>query len=176
MSGCGERLLCDEMLTRLGRWLRAAGYDVVIATPGEADGALLQRAFEEQRRFITRDRKLLECRGADEVVLLLEGNSLAEQFAELSGLLAIDWLCHPFSRCLECNSELEEATEAILSRIPPEASKDGERILYCPQCDRPYWYGSHVKRMRVKLQHLARGEWDVNVEQVLAQMNNRSAQ
>ena len=37
------RLLCDEMLRGLGRWLRAAGHDVVIAS-GEPDRALLDRA------------------------------------------------------------------------------------------------------------------------------------
>ena len=34
------RLLCDEMLARLGRWLRAAGYDTEIATGGASDRAL----------------------------------------------------------------------------------------------------------------------------------------
>ncbi len=33
------RFLCDEMLTRLARWLRAAGYDTVMLEIGESDGA-----------------------------------------------------------------------------------------------------------------------------------------
>ncbi len=169
MSGCGEPLFCDEMLARRGRWLRAAGYDVAIASPGERDGALLQRAAEERRLFITRDRRLLEHHAAAGRVILLQANTLAGQFAELSGRLAIDWLCKPFSRCLGCNSELIEADAQQRVRVPAEALREDERLLYCPRCDKSYWSGSHVKRMRLKLEHLSRGEWDANVESEMAQ-------
>jgi uncharacterized protein with PIN domain len=164
MSGCRERFLCDEMLSRLGRWLRAAGYDVVIASTGEADKQLLQQARSEQRQFITRDRKLLEYRDAADAVSLLIANQLPGQFAELSALFSIDWLCLPFSRCLECNSELIVASEDVIARVPTGALREDEHVLYCPHCDQPYWYGSHVKRMRRKLEHLARGEWEAGVE------------
>ena len=35
--------MCDEMLLRLGRWLRAAGYDTAIAEGGMEDPALIAR-------------------------------------------------------------------------------------------------------------------------------------
>lgn len=168
MSGCGERFVCDEMLARLGRWLRAAGYDVVIAAAGEEDRAILQRAMAEQRHLLTRDRKLLEYRGAASVVTLLRANQLPGQLEELSDRFAIDWLCQPFSRCLECNSLLVPASETIRSRVPREALQQDGRVLYCPSCDQPYWHGSHVKRMRLKLEHFSSGNWDVNVEEELA--------
>lgn len=38
------RLLCDEMLKGIGRWLRAAGYDTAIAQDGVADEDLLARS------------------------------------------------------------------------------------------------------------------------------------
>lgn len=172
MSGCRERFLCDEMLARLGRWLRAAGYDVAIATCGEEDRRLLQQARLEQRRLLTRDRKLLEYRDADERVTLIAANQLAGQFAELSDSFSIDWLCRPFSRCLECNSELVPAPAEVMLRVPVEALREGEQLLYCPVCDQPYWYGSHVKRMRRKLEYLSQGEWDANVEQEFTVINN----
>src|SRR5689334_350075 len=37
------RLMCDEMLLRLGRWLRAAGYDTAFAAGGADDAALIAR-------------------------------------------------------------------------------------------------------------------------------------
>lgn len=171
MSGCGEPLFCDEMLARLGRWLRAAGYDVAIAAPGESDRDLLQRAVAERRLFITRDRRLLEYHSIADRVLLLLANTLAGQFAELSERLVIDWLCNPFSRCLECNTELTRADESVRGRVPPEALREDDQLLYCPHCDKPYWNGTHVKRMRLKLEHLSRGEWDTNIELEVAQMN-----
>lgn len=164
MAGCDERFLCDEMLARLGRWLRAAGYDVVIAESGEDDRELLQQACDEDRLFITRDRKIEEHREAAGRVVLLEGNQLSEQLKELSWLCSIDWLCQPFSRCLECNSELVVAEDAVRKQVPPEALREGEVLLYCPHCDQPYWYGSHVRRMRKKLEQFSTGVWDGDID------------
>jgi uncharacterized protein with PIN domain len=52
------RLLCDEMLRGLGRWLRAAGYDTVIAKGGLPDRTLAERRTEEDRVLLTKDRDL----------------------------------------------------------------------------------------------------------------------
>ena len=52
------RFLCDEMLVRLARLLRAAGYDTSLATDGEADAALLRLARDEGRILLTRDKRL----------------------------------------------------------------------------------------------------------------------
>jgi uncharacterized protein with PIN domain len=43
------RLYCDEMLTRLGRWLRAAGYDTAIAESGLADTGIIAQCAAEGR-------------------------------------------------------------------------------------------------------------------------------
>ncbi len=176
MAGCDERFLCDEMLARLGRWLRAAGYDVVIAESGEADSELLQRACDEDRLFITRDRKIQERRGAAGRLVLLEANQLSGQLQELSWLCPIDWLCRPFSRCLECNSELRVADDEVRTRVPPGALREDEPLLYCPRCDQPYWYGSHVRRMQRKLEHLSVGNWDATVDDELSFNNEEKSE
>lgn len=46
-----DRLLCDEMLIRLGRWLRAAGYDTAIATARGADRALVDDSHHAGARI-----------------------------------------------------------------------------------------------------------------------------
>lgn len=98
------RFLCDEMLQRLGRWLRAAGYDTAIATPGSEDHALVARAKAEDRWLITRDRHLARFRNGDGRIVLLDANETAELAAELSARFRIDWLHRPFTRCLDCNT------------------------------------------------------------------------
>ena len=160
MPNCDEHFLCDEMLARLGRWLRAAGYDTAIAEPGETDGQLMQQACDEDRLFITRDRKMQEYRDAPGRVVLIEANQLADQIKELSWLSNIDWLCNPFSRCLECNGELVEAGEEQRLRVPPDSLRSDETLLYCPHCDKPYWNGSHVHHMRERLEQFNAGIWD----------------
>lgn len=158
------------MLQRAGRWLRAAGYDVLIARPGQSDRELITLASVEGRRLLTRDRGMTEYRDAEDCVVLIEANALRSILAELDQRLGIDWLKHPFTRCLECNTLLIAAPLEVRSRVPPESLRDDETLLYCPRCDKPYWNGSHVRRMRRLLEAFARGEWQCNIEEPLDEM------
>ena len=142
--------LCDEMLQRLGRWLRAAGYDVVMPNEGESDYELLRRAIDEQRLLITRDRELAKMRRADNTVVLLQSDSLEACAQELAEKLSINWLMDPFSRCLQCNSLLTPASKDQYSDVPDDIDSP---VYYCPSCQQVFWDGSHVQRMR---DHLAR--------------------
>jgi uncharacterized protein with PIN domain len=144
-----ERLLCDVMLIGLGRWLRAAGHDVLFAGPQDPDEKLLAMAEEAGRRLLTADRLLAKrARRA----LLLPATGLDEQAARLSERIGLDWLQDPFSRCLLDNT--------LLQRLPPEqieAVPDRARTLpgpfnRCPSCGRIFWPGSHVRRMQARLE------------------------
>ena len=66
------RFLCDEMLHGLGRWLRAAGYDTVIAKGGIPDRELARRCAGEDRILLTKDRHLATAAGIAPVVLVKE--------------------------------------------------------------------------------------------------------
>lgn len=141
------KLLCDEMLKGLARWLRTAGYDVEMEPDGTADRMLVERALVEQRLLLTRDRTLLEIRHASQVVLLLQGNDLESCAREITQKLAINWLLNPFSRCSLCNTPLVEIERP--SDFPP----DIEQAYFCPVCDKYYWHGGHVERMRRRLEY-----------------------
>jgi len=140
------KLLCDEMLKGLARWLRTSGYDVVMEPDGRPDRMLVQRALAENRLLLTRDRFLLQIRDAVQVAVLLEGNGLEPCARELTRKLDIDWLHKPFSRCSRCNTPLEEARRA------PEWPPDVLQAYHCPTCDKYYWQGGHVERMRRRLE------------------------
>lgn len=155
------RFLCDEMLFRLGRWLRAAGYDVVIAEPGESDRVLFERARKEHRLFVTRDRKLQEFRDATGVVVVLYENELMDSIRELSERLSINWLLKPFSRCMVCNTPLVPATEAQYRELPEDVKEQSEHALYCPSCEQLFWEGGHVKRMRETLINFSHSRWEI---------------
>jgi uncharacterized protein with PIN domain len=152
------------MLQRAGRWLRAAGYDVLIARPGQADRELIALACREQRYLLTRDQGLIEYRDADKCVVLLQANELRAILAEINERLGIDWLKQPFSRCLECNTPLQPAPPELRKTAPAESLRDDETLLCCPRCNKPYWSGSHVRRMRRLLECFSRGEWQCNIE------------
>jgi len=145
------RFLCDEMLGRLGRWLRAAGYDTVIAEAGQPDRQLLERALHDSRTLLTRDRKLAEFRDAGRCVEIITADTVEQQARELSARHAIDWLHAPFSRCLVCNAPLITADPTRLAEVPPFSRGRVTRLLSCTGCGKLFWDGSHVRRMWTKL-------------------------
>jgi uncharacterized protein with PIN domain len=150
------RLLCDEMLQGIGRWLRAAGYDTAIAESGVPDDDLLAQAHAEDRVLLTCDRRLAG-RGAPGAVVLLGTESLDEAARALRKEVGVDWLHAPFSRCLLDNAVLEGATPGVLARLPDRARQGAGPITVCPDCGRIYWPGSHVRRMRARLDRWRQG-------------------
>ncbi len=144
------KLLCDEMLKGLCRWLRAAGYDAEQASEGENDRNLLAQARTSGRVLVTRDRKLQEHRGAAGTLCLLTCNGVDACALELTEKLGIDWLHRPFSRCLICNIPLQPLPRDAGDSVPADVCN--QPLLCCPECKRIYWKGSHVRRMQEKLQ------------------------
>jgi uncharacterized protein with PIN domain len=147
------RFLCDEMLLRLARLLRAAGYDTALAEGGQRDSELLRVARGENRVLVTRD-KALAAAGHPRAVLVSGRGAYAEA-ESLSATLPIDWRLAPFSRCLVDNAPLHEASAGDLARVPAAAQDRSGPFHACPACGRVYWQGSHVRRLGERLAHLA---------------------
>lgn len=152
------KFLCDEMLAGLGRWLRAAGYDTGLTDRGSRDRDILERAIAEDRILLTRDRHLLQFRGATGRVCVLGAEGIEPSARELKARFGLDWLHRPFSRCMVCNTALVDAGEDMWERVPEAARSLGGPLTRCPGCDRLYWHGSHTRRMRTRLEELARRE------------------
>lgn len=146
------RLLCDEMLHGLGRWLRAAGHDTAIVGGGLDDRRLIQCVEEQRRLLLTCDRALAERPELAGRVVTLRPEGLDVAARELRRRLGLDWLRAPFTRCLVDNSVLDPAGPAALARIPAPAREGPGPIRACPACARVYWPGSHVRRMRARLE------------------------
>ena len=143
-----RKFICDEMLKSLGHWLRIAGYDVLILPDATPDRVLIERARHDGRLLLTRDRKMNEFKAAADIVLLLDCNGLEDCVADLNSKLNIDWLLKPFSRCKLCNTELVDADERQIEKLPHKARESVTRVCYCPRCRQLFWDGSHVSRMR----------------------------
>jgi len=151
------RLLCDEMLAALARWLRASGHDTALAPPGASDGRLLAQCRSEDRVLITRDQAL--ARSAPPVrVVLLASDDLDQQAAALTGALGLDWDLAPFTRCMTDNTPLNPATPEEIARMPETSRRLPGPFRACPCCGRLYWPGSHVRRMAERLRAWAKTE------------------
>jgi uncharacterized protein with PIN domain len=146
------KLLCDEMLGGLGRWLRAAGHDTATAGRGLPDAKVVEHALREHRLLLTCDGALATHRKGAGTVVTLASNGLEATARELGERVSIDWLYAPFTRCLVDNTPLEAADAMRRADIPPRARLLGGAVTACPACGRLYWPGSHVRRMRAKLE------------------------
>ena len=154
-----QRFICDEMLIRLARWLRAAGYDTEVVAHGTNDRDLMANGVANNRLILTRDRKFLERRDAGSQVFYVASGDIDEQAREITEPLKINWLKLPFSRCLMDNAMLHPATEAEIDSLAwPRQSMEGP-FTTCPECGRHYWSGSHTRRMLGKLDAWARGSF-----------------
>jgi len=141
------RFLCDAMLGGLARWLRAAGYDTLLARH-ESDRELLALARSSGRHFLTCDRTVREHKAARGVALVLPQTKLDDIAVILGRHFGLDWLLRPFSRCVLDNALLQGATAEQVAAHPHPLQ--GE-VMHCPACDRLYWEGSHLGRMRRRL-------------------------
>lgn len=139
------------MLGRLARWLRVIGCDTSFDSH-IADAALVQHALAEGRWILTRDRALMDEWRLPRV-LVVRSERPAEQLREVVERLDLDWRQKLFTRCNRCNRELGPLSrDEVRGRVPERIRLEQEAFLCCSGCQRIYWEGSHVARMRRALE------------------------
>lgn len=145
------------MLSRMGKWLRAAGYDTLLLKEPISDREVLALALKDNRILITRDRHFLQMKQASPILCYLKNNDFESCIEELNLKLKIDWLFAPFSRCMICNSPLEKVIlDHLLEQIPEAIRKKKNTFWHCPSCSRFYWEGTHTARMLKQLEKWGR--------------------
>ena len=158
-QGRSPRFLCDVMLARFARYLRAAGYDAALADGHWLDRDILSLAAAEERWLLTVDRRILEHNASRGRTVMLPHGSLDAQAAELTKHFSMDWTGRSFTRCLLDNAVLDPLPAAKLEQVPQDARRPGEPLLCCPVCGRVYWRGSHWRRMSGRLQRWGGGDF-----------------
>lgn len=145
------RFLADSMLGKLARWLRALGYDAAYERAMD-DADLVEKAREEDRVLLTRDRKLMERRRLRRG-LLVDDDDPMEQLAQVVRELGLEVSPERlFQRCLECNVEVERVPpEAVRGEVPPYVLETQDAFARCPGCGRIFWAATHVEGMRERL-------------------------
>jgi hypothetical protein len=139
------RLLCDEMLGKLARWLRLLGHDAAYLQ-GLEDAALLALALAEDRLLLTRDAGLA-ARAPAGRVFLVKALEPEDQLREVVRGLDLG-PAEPLSRCSVCNVPLRQAgVEEARDRVPPAVLATHAQYWACPACARLYWKGTHVERI-----------------------------
>jgi len=148
--------LVDEMLGRLARYLRFVGCDTVYVR-GTTDDQLLERARDEHRVLLTRDRELSR-RGPN--VFLVGSPVLREQWQAIRAAWPELPVEPSFDRCTRCNGRLALTTPADRKEagetLPPSVRRGDVPLYACRSCGHLYWEGSHTARVRAQLLAWAR--------------------
>jgi hypothetical protein len=139
------RFVADVMVGRLARWLRVLGLDVVYSNVLD-DDEIVQLGDAEDRIILTRDTGLA-ARRRNGRCLLIESDDYREQIRQVLQTFNLKAF-NVFSRCLECNTPLEQVDkEAVFEKVPPFVYLTQERFAVCPSCKRVYWHGTHADEM-----------------------------
>jgi uncharacterized protein len=143
------RFVADLNVSKLGRLLRMAGFDV--GGGNLQNDAALAEAAAAGRILLTRDRQLLKRR---QVIFghLVRACEPQAQFREVVKLYGLAGKAKPFTRCMLCNTKLHPVSkEPILPRLEPLTRKYYDVFAYCTRCDKVYWAGSHREKMAALL-------------------------
>lgn len=146
MAGPTVPLLADRMLGKLARMLRMVGQDVEYVREGDPL-EIARRAEREGRVFLTRERRIAMRRDLGRI-LFIENNYPFHQARQVIRDLDLA-MDAGFRRCVEDNGLLSPAShEAVRDAVPPYVHETAPAFYRCDRCQRVYWEGTHVARMR----------------------------
>jgi uncharacterized protein with PIN domain len=144
----------DGMLKGLIRWLRFLGFHSLSITKWNE---ILEKLTNEANFiFITgSERNFNKYQDMKVEAILIKSNDIASQLSELNDVLNIYAQMEPLTLCSECNIEIEVVKkESIRSEVPEAIYKSHERFRQCPNCNRIYWEGGHIVRLKAKLRQM----------------------
>ncbi len=146
------RFMMDHMTIRLGKYLRALGYDAIWAH-GVRTHELILAANRDGRFFVTRNTRIQSEYPVPLKLVQARSDDPAQQLRELCAQLPAVRTDHAFSRCIRCNVPLQPVAdkEAIRTHVHPNVYRRYEHFYVCPNCQTVFWKGSHVRNTCRKL-------------------------
>jgi uncharacterized protein with PIN domain len=147
--------ICDEMLKKLARWLRIAGYDVLSPTLMN-DDELVEMSISEKRILLTRDKDLSNRKDVESCRMI--SDELDGQIEEFIGRFPPETYPRADTRCALCNGGLMVVSKGdvdnnkeLQDRIPLNVQTYCSEYYKCISCGKVYWRGSHWDRIEERL-------------------------
>ncbi len=143
--------LVDAMLGNIAKKLRLLGFDSEYVSDID-DSKLIEKAKNENRIIISRDRNLIDRAKKNEIssVYITTENEI-EQFREIleTTHLQIDEISGDSARCTKCNSPTSQINKLeIENKIPQGVLEFHDTFWKCDRCDQIYWEGTHIKNLQ----------------------------
>ncbi|MGB9761460.1 MAG: hypothetical protein C0197_04580 [Caldimicrobium thiodismutans] len=142
----------EASLSGLCKWLRFLGYKAIIATGKLTKEEILKN---QDKFFLITSPKTAEILDKLQIdYLLLPRDSLRTQLLILLGKLNLKPELS-LDLCTLCGTKLIPIKkEAFKERIPPKVWEKYSEFNYCPKCDKLYWEGDHIKRLKRRFKKL----------------------
>ncbi len=153
------KLLCDQMLGSLAKWLRILGFDTLYVNAEMTDEELLNIANIENRTIISRDKELI-LRGKKQNINVIEikNTDLDDQLKLVLNLIKIDEKL-VLSRCTLCNKILEKIEKnKVEGKVPRKVFDNNNEFWFCNKCKKFYWAGSHYKKITDKIGEITKSK------------------
>ena len=141
----------DAMLGNIAKKLRLLGFDSEYVSDID-DSKLIEKAKNEHRTIISRDRNLIDRAKKNEIssVYITKENEI-EQFLEIleTTHLQFDEISGDSARCTKCNSLTSQINKLeIRNKIPQGVLEYHDKFWKCDRCDQIYWEGTHIKNLQ----------------------------
>jgi len=152
------RFIADAMLGSLAKWLRAMGEDVAY-DPFLPDNRLMRLAREEGRIILTRDTRMILVRDVP-LYIFIRADTLERQLAQVIEEAHLKITEKRFlTRCMFCNGVLKDVDKkTVRNKVYPYVYATQKTFRQCPACEKIYWQGTHLLRIREKLESLLSGD------------------
>ena len=134
--------IVTQELGKLAKWLRILGFDCVYFNKKkEAD--LIIQALRDRRIIVARKRELSKHKGIQ--VVVIKHDHVEDQMEQLVKELNLELKeSNFFSRCVECNTLLEDIEkEKVKEKVPDYVFKTQNSFKRCPDCEKIFWQGTH---------------------------------
>jgi uncharacterized protein with PIN domain len=150
------KFIADANLGKLAKEMRVLGYDTLYYG-GKDFHELIQLARQQERVILTRNARLT-AKGVECDIILITEDRPPLQLKELLKKRIVSLNENAlFSRCLLCNSGVDRIGRQEVEGKVPEFIFHFHREFYrCSRCQQIYWPGSHLERMKKKLNDLMR--------------------
>ena len=138
------KFIADVMLGRLSKRLRMLGFDVLYDRTF-TNREIIHFSLEQKRVILTRDTALAK-RPLATYHCFIKSDNVRDQIKQILTEFSRFEHSAPLTRCSVCNELLVSITKHdVRDLIPQYVYEKNNEFSRCPQCERTYWKGTHVK-------------------------------
>jgi len=141
-----SRFIADIHLGSLARHLRLLGFDTLWERD-LGDELIVELSLAERRIILTRDKGILK-NGRVTHGYWVRSTDPVTQLKEVVRAIDLVTNIRPYTRCMECNGDLEAVERAeVAHSVPLQVYLVHRDFRRCQRCLRVYWRGSHLRRL-----------------------------